>query len=265
MKKTTGFPRSFLFLICIGIIVFAGCVARVPLSSSNETNDKAAVISKAEFEKLYTPPEVIAAKREKARQGPVIYPGDELTIQIYDKLPASQEVRIEKKRVNDDGIIFLPPLQQVKVGGLTVSEVTAEIEKRLAEFVVSPFVEVEVAKRVYDPQIYVFGETGKNGIFKIREGYRLLDLVADAGGFTGNAFRKSVKIIRVTDSKVVMISIDVRSIVENAQLSNNILLQDQDILYVPRTLITRMSEVMALIQNVLPWWYFIKNFGALGF
>lgn len=265
MKKTTGFPRSFLFLICIGIIVLAGCVARVPLSAANATNDKATVISKAEFEKLYMPPDVLAAKRKKAGQGPMIYPGDELTIGIYDKLPASQDVRIEKKRVNDDGVIFLPPLQQVKVGGLTVSEVTAEIEKRLAEFVVSPFVEVEVTKRVYDMQIYVFGETGRNGIFKIREGYRLLDVVADAGGYTGNAFRKSVKIIRVTDSKVVMISIDVGSILENAQLSNNILLQDQDILYVPRRFITNMTEVMSVVQNVLPWYYFIKNFGATGF
>jgi protein involved in polysaccharide export with SLBB domain len=265
MKKTTDFPGLFWFFLCVGITVIPGCVQRVPPPSNNVTNDNVSVISKIEFEKLYAPPEVIAAKREKARQGPVIYPGDELTLSIYDKLPASQEVRIEKKRVNNDGVIFLPPLQQVKVGGLTVAEITTEIETRLAEFVVSPFVEIEVAKRVYNPQIYVFGETGRNGLFPIREGYRLLDLVADAGGFTGNAFKKSVKIIRVSDKKIYMISIDARSIVENAQLSNNILLQDQDILYVPRTLITRMSEVMALIQNVLPWWYFVKNFGTLGF
>jgi polysaccharide export outer membrane protein len=218
------------------------------------------VISKAEFEKLYVPPQVLAAKKQKTVNGPLIYPGDELAIGIYDKLPVSQEMRTERKRVREDGTIFFLPIQMVTVGGLTVNEATELIEKKLSEFIVSPFVEIEVTKKAYEPVIYLFGETGRNGVIKIREGYRLLDAIAESGGYTGNAYRRSIKIIRIVDQKVVMISIDVGTILNDANLSNNILLQDQDILYVPRRLLVSMAEVLNLVSPFMPLYYYLQNF-----
>jgi protein involved in polysaccharide export with SLBB domain len=247
-------------LFCIVAIWFAGCVPRVTVAGDKSANGNEKTISRADFEKLYLPPQVLAAKKQKAGQGPLIYPGDELAIGIYDKLPVSQEMRIERKRVGEDGAIFLVPIKQVTIGGLTVAEAVKEIEKRLSEFVVSPFVEIEVTKRAYEPEIYVFGETGRNGIIKIREGYRLLDAIAETGGYTGNAYRRSVKIIRIVDQKVAMISIDVSTILNDAKLSNNILLQDQDILYVPRRLIVSLAEVLNLVSPFMPLYYYVKNF-----
>lgn len=237
-----------------------GCIPRGPLPEDNAADDNQSVISKGEFEKLYVPPQVLAAKRQKAGQGPLIYPGDELSIGIYDKLPASQELRLEKKRVGEDGTVFLVPIKQVAIGGLTVTEAEKEIEKKLSEFLVSPFVEIEVTKRAYEPEIYVFGETGRNGIFKIREGYRLLDAIAESGGYTGNAYRRSVKIIRIVDQKVVMISIDVSTILNDAKLSNNVLLQDQDILFVPKRLLVNLAEVLVMVSPFMPLYYYVKNF-----
>jgi protein involved in polysaccharide export with SLBB domain len=260
MRKKTRIAILSLSFFCYGCCCLTGCVPRVPLSEGNAANDKLNIISKAEFEKLYLPPQVLAAKKQKAGQGPLIYPGDELAIGIYDKLPASQEMRTERKRVGVDGTVFLVPIKQVTIGGLTVAEAEKEIENKLTEFVVSPFVEIEVMKRAYEPEIYVFGETGKNGIFKIREGYRLLDAIAESGGYTGNAYRRSVKIIRIVDQKIVMISIDVSTIFNDAKLSNNVLLQDQDILFVPRRLVTDIAEVLNSVSPFVPWYYFIKNF-----
>ena len=253
--------RVFLFSFALaGIFGFTGCVPRFPDSVDNSAKNDGSVISKAEFEKLYVPPEVLAAKKQKTGKGPLIYPGDELAIGIYDKLPVSQEMRTERKRVREDGTIFFLPIQQVTIGGLTVNEATELIEKKLSEFIVSPFVEIEVTKKAYEPEIYMFGEIGKNGIIKIREGYRLLDAIAESGGYTGNAYRRSVKIIRVVDNKVVMISIDVSKILNDAKLSNNILLQDQDILYVPRRLLVSLAEVLNLVSPFMPLYYYVQNF-----
>jgi protein involved in polysaccharide export with SLBB domain len=255
--RTTILSVSLFFFCCSCL---TGCVPRTPLSENGAANDKGTVISKAEFEKLYVPPQVLAAKKQKAGGGPLIYPGDELAIGIYDKLPVSQDIRIERKRVREDGTIFFLPIQQVTVGGLTINEVTEVIEKRLAEFIVSPFVEIEVTKHAYEPVIYLFGETGRNGIIKIREGYRMLDAIAESGGYTGSAYRRSVKIIRIVDEKIVMISIDVGTILNDAKLSNNILLQDQDILYVPKRLLVSLAEVLNLVSPFMPLYYYAKNF-----
>lgn len=260
MRKKTWTTVLSLSLLSFGLCCLTGCVPRTPLPGDKAAEDKQNIISKTEFEKLYLPPQVLAAKKQKAGQGPLIYPGDELAIGIYDKLPASQDLRVERKRVGEDGTIFLVPIQQVTIGGLTVTEAEKEIERKLAEFVVSPFVEIEVTKRAYEPEIYVFGETGRNGIFKIREGYRLLDAIAESGGYTGNAYRRSVKIIRIVDQRIVMISIDVSTILNDAKLGNNVLLQDQDILYVPKRLLVSLSEVLNMVAPFVPWYYYIKNF-----
>jgi polysaccharide biosynthesis/export protein len=260
MKKIMRFPELRFLIVCLCALGFAGCVQRIPLPADKTADDKEAIMSKAEFEKLYVPPQVLAAKQQKSGKGPLLYPGDEIAVVIYDKGPGSQESRTERKRISDEGNIFILPVKEIAVGGLTIIEAEKLIESKLSEFIVSPFVEIEVTKKIYEPQIYVFGETGRNGIIKIREGYRLLDAIAETGGYTGNAYRRSVKIIRVVDQKVAMISIDVSTILENHNLGNNILLQDQDILYVPKRLIVSLAEVLNLVSPFMPLYYYLVNF-----
>jgi protein involved in polysaccharide export with SLBB domain len=260
MEKRIRGTSLVALLFCLFFLGIAGCVKRVPLPDDKSAGDNATSISKSEFEKLYIPPQILAAKQQKSGKGPLLYPGDEISIQIYDKGPGSQESHVERKRINDDGVISLLPVKEISIGGLTITEAEKLIERKLSEFIVSPFVEIEVTRKAYEPQIYVFGETGKNGIIKIREGYRLLDVIAETGGYGGNAYKRSIKIIRVVDQKVAMISIDASSIIEGHNLSNNILLQDQDILYVPKRLLISLAEVLNLVSPFMPLYYYLINF-----
>jgi protein involved in polysaccharide export with SLBB domain len=241
-------------VLCIAL---ASCAKRVPAPA---TTDKETVVAKSDFVKLYLPQEAQAmAKRANAR-APLLFPGDEISIGIYDKLPVSQEKHIEMKRIGDDGSIFILPVKEIYVGGLTVSQAEKTIEGKLSQYVVSPFCEVNIVKRAFEPRAYVFGEVAKSGSIPLKDGDRLLDAISSAGGCASSAYRRSIKVIRANEQNVSMISVDLYEILDGGRIDKNIALQDDDIIFVPRRIYTTFNEVMTVIAQLLPWYYYVKIF-----
>jgi polysaccharide export outer membrane protein len=95
-----------------------------------------------------------------------------------------------KTRVGSNGDIYLPLIDYVHVGGLTLEEAQTLIEKRYADggFLKDPHVTVFVDE--YASQgASVLGEVSKPGVYPVLGQQRLLDLVSAAGGFTDKAGR----------------------------------------------------------------------------
>jgi protein involved in polysaccharide export with SLBB domain len=254
----TKFIRTIIIAVSIaGFFSMSGCVKRVPAPT---TNDKETVVSKADFAKTFGGQNVAIAKQHANARAPVLLPGDEISIGIYDKLPVSQDKRMEMKRIGDDGSVFILPAKEIVIGGLTITEAEKAIEKKLSEFIVSPFCEITITKRAVEPRVYLFGEVGKTGVEPLKEGDRLLDALSDAGGCGSNAYRRSIKIIRINEQNVSMISINLYDILNQGKLDKNILMQDQDIVFVPRRFYTNFQEIMGIVSQLVPWYYFLKNF-----
>ncbi len=95
-----------------------------------------------------------------------------------------------KARVSSDGDLYLPLIDYVHVGGLSLEEAQKLLEKRLDDggFVKSPHVTIFVNE--YASQaVTVMGEVGKPGVYPILGDRRLFDLISAAGGFTDKAGR----------------------------------------------------------------------------
>jgi Periplasmic protein involved in polysaccharide export len=261
MKKKIMVLKFFWFLFIVNLLVLSGCVKRVATTDgANNKDEKESIISKSDFVKAFVPPQVLAAKQKASGRSPMLYPGDEISIGIYDKLPVSQDARLERKRIGDDGSIFILPARDIIVGGLTIAEAQKEIENKLSPYIVSPFCEITLTKRAFSPKAYVYGEVGKSGVVDLKEGDRLLDALSSAGGCASSAYRRSLKIIRVHDQDVAMISINLYDILNEGKMDRNVLIQDQDVVFVPRRLYTNVMEVFSLLTQVVPWYYFVKNF-----
>jgi protein involved in polysaccharide export with SLBB domain len=255
--KNKSIIMSIVFISVTVLFFLSGCVKRVPAST---TNDKETVVSKEDFVKTFSGPNMDLIKQHAISRTPVLYPGDQVEIDIYDKLPVSQDKRVEMKRIGDDGSVFILPAKDIAIGGLTLSEAEKAIEKRLSEFIVSPFCEINIIKRAFEPRIYVFGEVDKSGVQMMKDGDRLLDALSGAGGCKSSTYRRSIKVIRLNDKSVSMISINLLDIMNEGKTDKNILMQDQDIVFVPRRFYTNLSEVVQIVAQTLPWYYFLKNF-----
>lgn len=120
-----------------------------------------------------------------------ISPGDVLEIQVFQ----AEELGT-KERVNDAGLIALPLVGAVPVGGLTTQEAERLIAEALAkDYLQSPQVNVFVTEYA-DLEVTVGGEVAKPGVFPIRGRTTLLEGIALAGGATRRAKEAQVIIFR---------------------------------------------------------------------
>ena len=112
-------------------------------------------------------------------------PGDLVEVSVYGVPELTT-----KARVSNDGDLYLPLIDYVHVGDLSLEESQKLIEKRLDDggFVKTPHVTIFVNE--YASQgVTLMGEIGKPGIYPVLGDRRLFDVFSAAGGLTERASR----------------------------------------------------------------------------
>jgi polysaccharide export outer membrane protein len=109
-------------------------------------------------------------------------PGDVLEVNVLDNAEVSRTPTVQT-----NGMVVLPLLGEVEVGGLTVPEIQRKLTTLLArDYLVNPQVEVKV-KEYQSQFVTVVGEVNSAGRKPLRGRTRLVDLLVEAGGFTPRA------------------------------------------------------------------------------
>jgi polysaccharide export outer membrane protein len=112
-------------------------------------------------------------------------PGDLVEVGVYGVPELTT-----KGRITGGGDMYLPLVDNVHLGGLTLEEAQGVIEKRLADggFVKNPHVMLTLSESVTQG-VTLLGEVAKPGVYQVAGERRLYDLISSAGGFTEKAGR----------------------------------------------------------------------------
>ncbi|MDR7230975.1 polysaccharide export outer membrane protein [Caulobacter sp. BE264] len=120
-------------------------------------------------------------------------PGDKVRVTVYGEESLSGEFF-----VSGSGLMSLPLIGEIKVGGMTVGQFQTAVQDKLKDgYLKDPRVSAEVL--TFRP-FYILGEVEKPGTYPYTSGLTVLNAVATAGGFTYRADKKSVYIKRNGDT-----------------------------------------------------------------
>ena len=148
--------------------------------------------------------------------------------------------------VGPDGYINLPYTGTVKLAGLTLNEATAALKEKLSEYIVIPELAV-VVKQYGARQVYVMGEVNKEGIYTLAaDKMNVFAALSSAGGIAPKGRPKHISVVRVSGDEVLMKEVNFDAFVQKQDISQNIWLQDGDMIYVPK------SGKILLAQDIMP-------------
>ena len=131
--------------------------------------------------------------------------------------------------VRPDGKVSFQLIGEVDTTGLTVSQFTKVLQERLAKYIINPKVSVNIVQ-LGTTRVYVFGEVNKPGLYELQKSHNLLDAIGIANGFTKDAAKKNVFLIR-RDEKNKPIKLNLNNLLKKGDVSQNYVLGEGDVVY----------------------------------
>lgn len=145
-----------------------------------------------------------------------------------------------------DGFITLKGLDYLYVEGQTLPQTSENIRKAYSGILHDP--EVTVVLRGFDkPYFIASGEVAHPGKYELRDDTTVTRAVAIAGGFTGQARHSEVLIFRQLSSEHVEARVlNVKRLLKERNLSEDIHLRPGDMLFVPQNTISKIRRYLPL-------------------
>lgn len=114
-----------------------------------------------------------ASIQQNYRLGPL----DKISVNVFGQ----EKLSVEKVQVDASGIVVLPLIGSVQVGGHTAQEVSTEVATRLGDYLQSPHVSVLIEEAV-SQRVTVTGAVVESGIYSLKGPTSLLQAVSLAKG-----------------------------------------------------------------------------------
>ncbi len=175
-------------------------------------------------------PEALDPSAYEYRVGPF----DVLSISVYEEPDLTKsDIQISAK-----GEISFPLIDRVRVGGLTTHEIEDMIASELVDggYILNAHVSVTIVG--YNSKHYTMLGEGGGGVRPLRARERVMDALATSG-VDFEVGEKEALVIRTLnpdtkDETKIVIHLDISEFIEGGVAKSNILLQDRDIIYIPK-------------------------------
>ena len=187
---------------------------------------------------------------------------DEISVQIVGfnsalGTGALSSAALDSVMIGPDGYAQLPYAGSLRLAGLTIEEAQDLISERMHRYLRFP--ELTVGVKTYGKRrVYVMGEVSAPGIKEMSvDTLNTYAAITSAGGFTNRGRSTQVQVIRVVGDTMYYKQVNLKSYIKKHDLTQNLALQDGDIVYVPT------SNGIKFQEDVLPYLNVFTMYKAL--
>ncbi|MBI3009243.1 MAG: polysaccharide export protein [Candidatus Omnitrophica bacterium] len=230
--------KVLLFLAVILFLVFQGCKSTTSNIKSGGLKEKSASVDEGEIKEFEE--EGVPKVSEF-----ILGPGDKVEIIVYRNDSLNRTIQIDHS-----GKIMYPLTGDIYAAGLSIFQLRDKIRDGLSRYIVDPQVSIGVLS-MQSQKIIVLGEVKNPGFFQAESPMTLLDAISRAGGITLDGKQKSVLLIRGGMKKPELTMLNLEKALKEGDLTQNIMLQRGDIVYVPRTVIANVERFFGHISAVI--------------
>lgn len=231
--------KLFNAVLLAGLALLSGCVSYAELVGSPVDNPGSPVIERqmvtvdADPKILHNPPSLEAQRTYASETSSKAYKvgcTDVLLINIsgQEDLNIWDDDDPVGNRVDGDGYISLPYIGRIHVAGLTLAQIEDRLVKVFSEYLVDPWVTVEILEYKSHP-VHFLGQFNQPGTYYLDRQYSLLAGMSLAGGLRDDANLRGARLIR--DNRTL--PVDIYQLLKQGASNQNIALRRGDTLFVP--------------------------------
>jgi protein involved in polysaccharide export with SLBB domain len=178
----------------------------------------------------------------------VLQIGDVIEVKVY-----AHPDLTEKLTIRPDGKISLQLVDEVKAAGLTPAELDTQLTGKYSGVIKEPAIAV-IVREFAALQVFIGGEVGLPGLIPLRNGLTCLQAIFQAGGYKPTAQSRNVVVLRNNGTqKPAIFVLDLSKDLRANGTHNDIVLQNKDIVFVPRNAISNINLFIdQYIRQLIP-------------
>jgi len=151
--------------------------------------------------------------------------------------------------VRPDGHATFPLIGEIKLAGKSIPEASQILNKSYDKVLKA----LKVSLLLHESSgslIYVVGELKKPGAYKIMKPITVIEALSLAEGFTRDACLKSIIVVRKKERTMYCQKINLNDVFKLKDQSEFFYLLPNDIIYVPRTWISKAAQVATYLSSI---------------
>jgi polysaccharide export outer membrane protein len=213
------FKKQIVLAVVISWIAGAGSLVSQTQTAKLKSPDPAAA-DVAKPTDTTRPAEVVPA-------GYIVGDSDIIRVNVWKEPEVSQTAV-----VRTDGNISLPLINEVKVSGMTPLQIQTMVAEKLKGFLNNPQVTVTVVE-IRSKRAFITGEVARPGTYSLNAQTTVLQLIAQAGGFTPFAKKDGIVVLRTEDGRQSRLKFKYNEVIQGKKADQNIALHPGDTVVVP--------------------------------
>lgn len=187
---------------------------------------------------------------EEIEQGEFfVGPHDTLQLEVYGHSDLNKVSRVE-----EDGTVFFHLVKSVPVAGLTQPQVRDKLVQAYSRYLVDPSLDVTVTMS-QRRKVTVLGQVARRGVYPLSQPrVTVLDILAEAGGVTGEGDRTGVLVSRMVEGvrEVRAYNLDLMWQPPDPDIRTEIpFIHPGDYVYVVRKSAEEFSDAIRLLNDVM--------------